>query len=56
MDLKLTPSSSLMFFFLFYIFACRYLLVEWQEVTKRSRPVRLGVGGVPPGKHLLQEI
>ena len=47
MDLKLTPSYSLIFF---------YLHVEWQEVTKRFRPVRLGVGGVPLEKRLLQEV
>ena len=37
MDLKLTPFSTLFFF----------LLVEWQEVKKRFRPVRLGVEEVP---------
>ena len=46
MDLKLTHSSSLFF----------YLYVEWQEVTKGFRPVKLGVGGVFPGKRLLQVV
>ena len=40
MDLKLTPSPYLSF----------YLPIEWQEVTKRFRPVRLGIRGVPPGE------
>ena len=31
------PSSTPLFF---------YLPVEWQKVTKRFRPVRLGLGGV----------
>ena len=54
----------LLFLFLFYgpqvdIFFYSpsfYLPVEWQEVTKRFRPVRLGVEGVPPGKRLLQAV
>ena len=37
MDLKLTPFSTLFFF----------LIVEWQEVKKSFRPVKLGVEGVP---------
>ena len=41
--LKLTLSSTPFF----------YLPVEWQEVMKRFRPVRLSVGGVPPRKCLL---
>ena len=36
LDLKLTP-----FFFFF-------LPIDWQEVTKRFRPVKLSIGGVPP--------
>ena len=45
-DLKLTP--LLIPFF--------YLPIEWQEVTKRFRPIRLGIGGVPSGKRLLQAV
>ena len=45
--LKLTPYSTP------YLF---YMLVEWQEVTKRFRSVRLGVGEVLLGKHLLQAV
>ena len=40
------------FFFSLFL----YLSIEWQEVTKRFRPVRLGVGGVFLKKHLLQAI
>ena len=41
---QVDPFLSLFFF---------YLPIEWQEITKRFRPVILGVGGVLPGKRLL---
>ena len=49
---RVDPFFFSLFLFLFYL----YLLVEWQEVTKRLRTVRLGVGGVPLEKRLLQAV